>query len=988
MYTGVDRNGCLQIDVFPDCFPVYMGIKKDRFMTTLTTNRLSILDTFYKTDLLIWAKTIKHDGIISFRSVLYHCLDVGCVLKSIWWRLDPTFRKSIAKAVSLSEEDFCSWLCFFGAGHDVGKATPSFQNKTKFIKEQKFEERWIYLRDKYSFSNVWADNNEEFYHQELSQIIIKNFLKDNLGIEDNFLQDFCLCVGAHHGTFSNIEKRISLKKRQFKRAAGLMDSDKASWKDQQSNVLEILASFFEVREIPCPKKPGKWNQWIYPCICGMISTADWIASSLPFDCFVESDFTTYQKDVIFHANSILDEIGFIHSIKSVVDWEPEIAFDGKTLHPSQRECLEAIKDVNGQFLAIIENPTGSGKTEVGYSLSHYAMKKNKHCGIYDAMPTCATSNAMFDRFSSFINRIIGDEQERSIQLAHSRSGMKYKDIKEKSAVLKDDESTFLFHKWFSSGKRRMLAPFGVGTVDQSLAAILQSRYFFMRLLGLANKVIIFDEVHAYDVYMSDLFCHLLRWLSFLGCSVVVLSATLPASKRKNIARSFYGRVDLNAIDADVLYPRITIVGRGKKPIIRSLTVLNEERKTFAIRKMSYDCQVLCYDLLNSIKNGGCISSIVTVVGRSQKIAKMLQQQADSDVEIILLHARTSSLWRAETEQIVLDKFGRAAWENGKRPKKAIVIATQVLEQSLDVDFDAIWTDMAPGDLILQRIGRCHRHDISFGSKLSRPSNFKNPQVTIMVDLNLIGGIPIYGENNVDASLIYDQYIMHRTYLWFIYSNRQIIRMPDDTSDIIDFIYENVYFNSLPECWQEEMKKTKDNRDESDRKKKLKAFYRKIAYPYVKKDGESILDPFLPGMMVDDDDLEACDGSVEMGDSSNIPLSMNYQHGAIARIIPPNVQIVCLQLKDDKTYLPTGEEVYLECFAKDMSLELIERISNSAISVVNRKVVDCLKGIGHHELWDKSSLLRHLYPVVMTEDFVTVISGKKLTLSQYYGLEIE
>ena len=113
-------------------------------------------------------------------------------------------------------------------------------------------------------------------------------------------------------------------------------------------------------------------------------------------------------------------------------------------------------------------------------------------------------------------------------------------------------------EWFAKDKKQaLLAPYGVGTIDQALLAVLQTKHVFVRLFGFAGKCVILDEVHAYDAYMTTLMERLLRWLATLRCPVVLLSATLPKEKRLALIRAYTGKELPEPEHKN--YPRITTV---------------------------------------------------------------------------------------------------------------------------------------------------------------------------------------------------------------------------------------------------------------------------------------------------------------------------------------------------------------------------------------------------------------------------------------------
>ena len=158
--------------------------------------------------------------------------------------------------------------------------------------------------------------------------------------------------------------------------------------------------------------------------------------------------------------------------------------------------------------------------------------------FYFALPTTATSNQMFVRVLRFLESITGERT--SAQLVHGQA-MLTRDALEEQAYgdAQDIESpAFAVPNWFAPKKRALLAPFGVGTVDQAELAVLNARHYMLRLFGLAGKVVIIDEVHAYDTYMSTIIDHALWWFGVLGTSVILLSATLPQRRHREMASAF------------------------------------------------------------------------------------------------------------------------------------------------------------------------------------------------------------------------------------------------------------------------------------------------------------------------------------------------------------------------------------------------------------------------------------------------------------------
>lgn len=212
--------------------------------------------------------------------------------------------------------------------------------------------------------------------------------------------------------------------------------------------------------------------------------------------------------------------------------------------------------------------------------------------------------------------------------------------------------------------------------------MLQTRHFFVRLLGLSHKTIIFDEVHAYDTYMSTLFQRLLGWLHAVGASVVILSATLPATSRRQLLQAYAGVEDEEM--PEVFYPTITWAMEDEVGVVPLET---SARRTVGLEWIEREPESIVERLKEELSQGGCAAVICNTVGRTPEVYRALQ---DADIvpegDLILFHARFPSAWRDRIEDDVLARFGKDADE---RPEKAIVVATQVIEQSLDLDVDVM-----------------------------------------------------------------------------------------------------------------------------------------------------------------------------------------------------------------------------------------------------------------------------------------------------------
>ncbi|MCB0190194.1 MAG: CRISPR-associated helicase Cas3', partial [Caldilineaceae bacterium] len=299
--------------------------------------------------------------------------------------------------------------------------------------------------------------------------------------------------------------------------------------------------------------------------------------------------------------------------------------------------------------------------------------------------------------------------------------LEFSTVEETPQGAETSQGTVNAQSWFIPRKRTLLAPFAVGTVDQALMSTLQTRHFFVRLFGLSGKTIIFDEVHAYDTYMNTLFQRLLVWLRAVGASVIILSATLPASTRRALVTAWQGTSEESDLLSDGAYPCVTVA--SVQECYQLPLPSDGDARTINIEWVDHSPEAIVAEIKRRLVDGGCVAIICNRVTRAQELYRVLADaQLVAEADLFLFHARTPVQWRNQMETTVLDRFGKAATN---RPQRAIVVATQVIEQSLDLDFDLMVTDLAPIDLVLQRAGRLHRH-----AREHRPAHLASPTLLI------------------------------------------------------------------------------------------------------------------------------------------------------------------------------------------------------------------------------------------------------------------
>ncbi|AGG07000.1 CRISPR-associated protein Cas3 [Dehalococcoides mccartyi] len=775
-------------------------------------------------NLKLWAKTGR-GGDLYYHPLLYHMLDVAAVATHMWELLSEDQRKRIG--YTLGNEARAITLLLAG-GHDIGKASPGFQQQVPQLSE---------LTDLQVSVN---DQNRP--HGFVSACVLNRFFTTVLG----------QIAGGHHGIFPR-----SLDLRMGRDILGNRE-----WEIARNGLLQELAKVLKIDISDDTKcKPKIIDPFIIPLLAGLISVADWIGSNQDFfPCLtkpgqlpelVGDKYFEVAKD---RADKALHELGWMPGVIFAKEAPFTHVFSGFIPNSLQNSIEDIAIKQTSPYLMIIEAPTGQGKTEAALYAADLALCRGFARGIYIAMPTQATSNAMFKRVQVDYLKNRRHKGKLNLQLVHGNAllaGMgevregEISDFKIADTDTGDTNTDMEAQSWFTAKKRPLLSPFGVGTIDQSLLSVLQTRHWFVRLFGLAGKVVIFDEIHAYDAYMITILERLLQWLAEIDCTVILLSATLPEARRKALIYAYSGQ---NSSE-NKCYPRITLaqsrhyINQETNELIVCKEVSVEDSHCIYLNFSRNDLEILAGELTRKLEHGGCAAVICDTVDRSIEVFRYLQANMH-ETECLLFHARTLQVWRREREDEVLRKFGKGtkqhdgSYTNPDRPFRAVLVATQVIEQSLDLDFDLMFSEIAPVDLLLQRIGRLHRHS------RTRPEGLEMPQFTILCDGNRGGAPPDTFGKNIEH--IYDRYILLRT--WLVVRGKAMIEVPAETEKLIEKVYGTDEEICGPD-WIEALEKAKRNLVH-EQEESQKAASRLLICPPC--DSEDIVRQFNCELFDDDD----------------------------------------------------------------------------------------------------------------------------------------
>ncbi|MGG2398760.1 CRISPR-associated helicase Cas3' [Pseudomonas sp. SH1-B] len=696
----------------------------------------------------LWAKSGDGFG----HGVLAHLLDVAAVAERMLAHEPASTLEWASQVLGLQREHVARWVACLVGLHDFGKAIPGFQDKWLEGRQADealglaFPERALNVTDHAcaSAALLW----EHLPGQGIGHLL--------------WIRHALQAISAHHGYNFN-QSELNRSKPPFEPPA---------WGEARR---EIFAAYWSVLAPQGAPQREALSQPAVQWLAGLTSVADWIGSNPDWFPLGERHalLAEHHADACLRADQALQQIGWRafqpllkdsptadHLIAQIVQ-RPKL-----TARPLQREADRLLDGVQGPALLLVEAPMGEGKTELAF-LAHLRLQAaNQHRGLYVALPTQATGNALFKRALTFLQGFAADAS-LDVQLMHGGAGLNEQVLALRGihgAAGEDVTSS----AWFSQRRRPLLSPYGVGTVDQALFATLNVKYHFVRLWGLSNRVVVLDEVHAYDTYTSGLIEALLRWLKAMGSSVVLMSATLPAPRRDALLRA-WGVAPKSA--PELSYPRLLLAdARG----VDGGTCDSRPLPPIQLQAVTETIDSLAAKACELVQQGGCGALIVNTVDRAQGLYLRLKAELGDAVPLLLFHARFPADQRSEQEQTVLACFG----EHGERPAKALLIATQVAEQSLDIDFDFMLTDLAPVDLILQRAGRLHRH------KRERPEAHR------LATLYVAGLTPeaLPDLKSTAWEFVYEPYILGRT--WALLSREQELHLPQDIDRLVQAVYDS------------------------------------------------------------------------------------------------------------------------------------------------------------------------------------------------------
>ena len=800
--------------------------------------------------LALWAKKPKKynrhiydaQNDTGYLPLLIHLWDTANVMRKLWqsWASQKLKNAIVEGCVDeetaelarydpggKTENRVLSTVIICAATHDFGKATLDFAANLRSGDSDPVDQALRHFLGRAGLlpSGSFSIEHKPLRHALMSQIL----LQECMGLH----RSLAIIAGSHHGSTPDAHtlsrNKFKVQRRHYYGPENGPEIEgsahRRAWEETWKELIDFSLKISGLETVDDLLKPNLQAQVL---ISGLVILADWIASNeLLFPlCDIENPLFRLPSKIEMErrADAAWDRLKLTEPWEFNSDWMQDDFYNLRfglnagyfKPRPMQTLAKEIAESIDYPGIMIIEAPMGQGKTEAALAVAEIFAAKSECSGIFFALPTQATSNGIFPRIVRWVERL--GSEKHTIQLAHGNAEFNdaFIDLFPTNSQIEadsTDEQRLFAHQWFSGRKKSMLADFVVGTVDQLLLMVLKQKHLMLRHVAFANKVVIIDECHAYDAYMNEYLHRALMWLAAYKVPVVILSATLPATQRRNLVEAylqgrtadFEGFPDSGNTEwmTSQEYPLITYTD-ADKVMEQHLPSSPPERE---VEICSLDWEALEDTVRGAISGGGCIGIVVNTVRRAQELGDQFRKAFGEDV-VEVFHSAFLAQARADKESDLLLRLGK---DQSHRPHTSIVIGTQVLEQSLDIDFDLLITDLCPMDLLIQRIGRLQRH------KLKRPPGFERARCFV-IDLDS-------DEVNRGSIYIYGSYLLRLTRDLL----PSLLSLPGDIPRLVQAVYDGKY-NELVHDINEDYSEDQKKYEELIERKKRKARSYKIEKP--------------------------------------------------------------------------------------------------------------------------------------------------------------
>ena len=684
-----------------------------------------------------WAKSEPRHGYPKRVHLLeHHLADVGACFEALL--AQPTIRQRLARSGGLEDLDptTVARLCLFAALHDIGKVNVGFQTQiwrdsdfnderrpTAFYQAGHYREMAPVLRGEDRATSDWFFENLGWWHEAAQ------------GWDDAQGETVCalfIAALSHHGRPMQLEGELNSNARLWGRCGGLVPAEGVRRVGELSR--QWFPDAFDDGSPPLPPPPEFQHMFL-----GLCTLADWIGSNEDWFPFCDQPRDQYIDDAREMAGRAMKSIGLDLSeqrgeFPTTLPGFAEL-FDIPGAPPPNAIQTAVVETPLDERLVIIESETGSGKTEAALWRFAGMYEAGLVDGLYFALPTRAAASQLHQRVTRFVDRMFPAAHRPEPVLAvpgYLRAG----DVTGRR--LQDYDVWWDSHhqdsrRWAAeSSKRCLAAQIAVGTVDQAMMAALKVKHAHMRAACLSRNLLVVDEVHASDPYMRRIIKALLDAHLDAGGYALLMSATLgSAARRQWLPGGRFHRDDAPALDEAVAcpYPAVSTRDTGGENMTAAGGNGQEKNVDITAEPLINDFDQVAGMALRAAEAGAKVLVIRNTVSHAIATQQALEQAAGGDLRLLFSANGAATLHHsrfAVEDRRLLDGEVERRLGKGRDPGGVVVVGTQTLEQSLDIDADLLIADLCPVDVLLQRIGRLHRHD-----RHDRPTDYERPRCVVL-----------------------------------------------------------------------------------------------------------------------------------------------------------------------------------------------------------------------------------------------------------------
>lgn len=661
-----------------------------------------------------WGKvSLSADGKVeAYLPLAEHCRDVAEVFRAL---LDlATVRARLERITGcILDPVHLDRLAVIALLHDAGKANLGFQNKVF----DPHAPRVGHIREIAPLLDEFADRTAKALEIDTLSTWFES---------PDALEGFLTAGWSHHGKPVRLDAtdRVGNSERWWSAKAGR--DPFAALAELMGMARRIYPAAFSGSASPLGVLPGLQHRF-----AGLVMLADWLGSHTGFFPIDRPD----GFDTRAAARRALNEVGLNSGpVQSWLRERPSGFMErfGWAPYPLQAAITDPALHTESARLVIAEAETGSGKTEAALARFFDLFGSGLVDSLYFALPTRVAARELYTRILDYVRSIFRNEAMRPVVVL-AVPGYAMADSIAVKAVLPDEGSRTVDSRdgrwreraWAAERPKRFLAAtIAVGTIDQALLSALQVPHAHLRSVCLDRALLVVDEVHASDAYMRRLLQSLLKHHLGVGGWAVLLSATLGGAARATLSGQAVPGYEAACAAP---YPLLT-VGPGAARAVGATGA--HKHVDVRVRPTMWNPELIVADLVKAIRGGARVLVVMNTVARAIALQRALEECGPISAGALFRcrgvccphHGRFAPSDRAILDRAVSDRFGK---QSAAGP--VILIGTQTLEQSLDIDADLLVTDLCPMDVLLQRIGRLHRH-----ARDRRPEGYASPWCEIFV----------------------------------------------------------------------------------------------------------------------------------------------------------------------------------------------------------------------------------------------------------------